>query len=212
MAIGFLYGRPIGALLWAGFLRVTVVHHATFFINSLCHYVGKRPYDSKSSARDSWLVSFFTFGEGYHNYHHTFQWDYRNGIKWFAFDPSKWIIKILSFFGVTYDLKVAPDYMIWKNHLESLKDQLNKHINLSTEKCKNFYNQKINNLYREIDFTISDWTKMELEISKLNNKISIDSIRSKRNKYVLKLKEIKKDLKQITFNIKRNYFISEFAS
>ena len=64
LILGFIYNRPLGAVLWAGFLRVTLVHHATFFINSLCHYVGNRPYDYKSSARDSWFVSLFTFGEG----------------------------------------------------------------------------------------------------------------------------------------------------
>ena len=209
MAIGFLYNRPLGALLWAGFLRVTIVHHATFFINSLCHYVGNRPYNFKSTARDSWLVSFFTFGEGYHNYHHTFQWDYRNGIKWFAFDPSKWIIKVLSFFGITYDLKEAPDYMIWKNHLESLKDQLNKRYSQSTEKCKEFYDKRINDLYKEIDLVINAWTKMELEYVKIKNNISLKGIKDNRDEYKLKLKRIKRDLNKIAFNIKKNYFAGD---
>ena len=209
MAIGFLYNRPLGALLWAGFLRVTIVHHATFFINSLCHYVGKRPYNSKSTARDSWLVSFFTFGEGYHNYHHTFQWDYRNGIKWFAFDPSKWIIKTLSFFGITYDLKEAPDYMIWKNHLESLKDQLNTRYNQSTEKCKEFYNKRIKDLYQEMDLVINSWATMELEYVKIKNNISLKGIKENRDEYKLKLKRIKRDLKKIALNIKKNYFSAD---
>ena len=69
-------------------------------------------------------MSLFTFGEGYHNYHHTFQWDYRNGVKWFSFDPSKWIIKLLSFIGITYDLKETKE--IWKNHISSIKDNLMK--------------------------------------------------------------------------------------
>ena len=68
------------------------------FINSLCHYAGSRTYDRKSTARDSWFVSLFTFGEGYHNFHHTFHWDYRNGIRWYDFAPSKWVIKSLSVF------------------------------------------------------------------------------------------------------------------
>ena len=59
--IGLMYGRPLGAVLWGTFLRITLVHHATFLINSLCHYVGKRPYDFNSTARDSWFVSLFTF-------------------------------------------------------------------------------------------------------------------------------------------------------
>ena len=87
--IGALYGRPLGGLLWGGFLRVTLVHHFTFFINSLCHFTGKRPFDPNSTARDSWWVAYFTFGEGFHNFHHKFQWDYRNGIRWYDFDPGK---------------------------------------------------------------------------------------------------------------------------
>ncbi|MDA9987297.1 acyl-CoA desaturase, partial [Crocinitomicaceae bacterium] len=124
LAIGFIYGRPMGALLWAGFLRLTIVHHATFFINSMCHYFGRQTYDIKSTARDSWFVSWFTFGEGYHNYHHKFQWDYRNGVKWFAYDPSKWIIKGLSFFGITYDLKEVKENVIEENKLNNIKVQL----------------------------------------------------------------------------------------
>ena len=73
--IGFIYGRPLGGLLWGGILRVTMVHHFTFFINSLCHYVGKRPFEADTSARDSWWVAYLTFGEGFHNFHHKFQND-----------------------------------------------------------------------------------------------------------------------------------------
>ena len=105
LLIGLIYNRPIGGLLWGGILRVTLVHHFTFFINSLCHYLGKKNYDLNTSAKDSWLMALFTFGEGYHNYHHKFQFDYRNGIKWYSFDPSKWVIKTLSYLRLTYKLR-----------------------------------------------------------------------------------------------------------
>ena len=98
----------LGGFLFAGVLRVVVVQHSTFFINSLCHTVGRRPYSGSSSARDSGLMAFFTFGEGYHNYHHTFQYDYRNGIKKFSFDPTKWAIWLLSKVGLTSNLKRVP--------------------------------------------------------------------------------------------------------
>ncbi len=73
--IGFLWGgwvSALGAFLIAGVARVVFVHHMTFCINSLCHWTGKRPYSTKCSARDSFLMALFTFGEGYHNYHHEF--------------------------------------------------------------------------------------------------------------------------------------------
>ena len=58
-------------------------------------------------------MSLFTFGEGYHNYHHKFPYDFRNGISWFAFDPSKWFINILSLFGLTKNLRRTKDYLIF---------------------------------------------------------------------------------------------------
>lgn len=94
-----------GGFFVAGFARIVFVHHCTFFINSLCHMLGTRPYDTTQSARDSWLMALFTFGEGYHNYHHTFQSDYRNGIRWYQYDPTKWLIFTASKLGITWDLK-----------------------------------------------------------------------------------------------------------
>ena len=211
LIVGLIYKRPLGAVLWAGFLRVTLVHHATFFINSLCHYFGNRPYDYKSSARDSWFVSLFTFGEGYHNYHHTFQWDYRNGVKWFAFDPSKWIIKLLSFIGITYDLKETKEYLIWKNHISSIKDQLNESYNKSTENCKQFYQNKIDLLQKNIDNIFSSWDEMEKKYNNLkstdpvNFKNFINKLKTNRKKYMQELKEIKSVLNSIKFNINKNY-------
>ncbi|MDD0852859.1 fatty acid desaturase [Halobacteriovorax sp. GB3] len=100
----FLYGFAI-----AGLARVVFVHHATFFINSLCHMVGNQPYSLEHSAKDSWLMAFFTYGEGYHNFHHTFQTDYRNGIRWYHFDPTKWLIYTLSKFNLAKGLKVIAE-------------------------------------------------------------------------------------------------------
>jgi stearoyl-CoA desaturase (delta-9 desaturase) len=109
--LGYLWAGAAGA--WAGFLingvlRVFVVQHTTFFINSLCHTIGKRPYSTEHSARDSWIMALFTFGEGYHNYHHEFQHDFRNGVKPWQFDPTKWTILLLSKFGMASNLKRVP--------------------------------------------------------------------------------------------------------
>jgi stearoyl-CoA desaturase (Delta-9 desaturase) len=110
-SIGFVWGgwkAALGAFLIAGVLRVVVLQHATFCINSLCHYLGAQPYSSKCSARDSWLLAILTFGEGYHNYHHEFQHDYRNGVKPWQIDPTKWIIWVLSKVGLVTRLRRVP--------------------------------------------------------------------------------------------------------
>ncbi len=113
--IGWWWGGPItalGSFLIGGFLRVVIVQHATFSINSLCHWIGTRPYDDKVSARDSWFVALVTFGEGYHNFHHTFQHDYRNGVKPWQFDPTKWTVWFLSKIGMVTDVRRVPEEKI----------------------------------------------------------------------------------------------------
>jgi stearoyl-CoA desaturase (delta-9 desaturase) len=113
--IGFMWGgwiSALGAFLIAGVARIVVLQHCTFCINSLCHYLGKRPYSSKCSARDSWLMAIVTLGEGYHNYHHEFQYDYRNGVKPWQFDPTKWVIWTLSKLGLVRKLRRVPQEKI----------------------------------------------------------------------------------------------------
>ena len=187
--IGMIYGRPLGGLLWGGVVRVTLVHHFTFFINSFCHFLGKRNYDINTTARDSWFMAFLTFGEGYHNYHHKFHWDYRNGIKWYNFDPSKWIIKSLSFMNVAYDLRKAPDYRILKAKINTLNDKIVKFrvhkkyqnkINQITKKAMSDLNilKIIENKYNRLD--ISKYEKLiykqQKKICKLQLKESISSL------------------------------------
>lgn len=105
VALGFLWGDPIGALLCAGFLRLVFQWHATFSVNSLAHMLGTQPYSTRCSARDSWITALVTFGEGYHNYHHRFPGDYRNGVRWYHFDPTKWYIYLASKLRLTWDLR-----------------------------------------------------------------------------------------------------------
>ncbi len=112
----FVTGTPgdtaLACFLVAGLLRTVVVQQGTFCINSLCHMIGRRPYSTRHSARDSGAVALLTFGEGYHNYHHEFQHDYRNGVKPWQFDPTKWIIWSLARLGLASDLRTVPDTRI----------------------------------------------------------------------------------------------------
>lgn len=113
-ALGLLWGDPIGALLVVGFLRLVLLWHATFSVNSFAHYLGSRPYSKKTSARDSFFTALITLGEGYHNFHHRFQADYRNGVRWYHFDPTKWFVWTLSHVRITRDLRRVPQHAIDK--------------------------------------------------------------------------------------------------
>ena len=112
--VGLLLGDIWGSLLLVGFMRLVVSHHLTFLINSLAHIWGTQPYCDKNTAKDNPIIAFLTFGEGYHNFHHAFQYDYRNAIKWWQFDPTKWLIKTMSWLGMTKNLKKIPEEKIAK--------------------------------------------------------------------------------------------------
>lgn len=116
--LGVFTGNVLGMLLLAGVLRLVLSHHFTFFINSLAHIWGKQPYTDKNSARDNPVLAFLTYGEGYHNFHHIFEYDYRNGIKWYHFDPTKWFIKAASWLGLTSKLRVCPPERIEQAKLQ----------------------------------------------------------------------------------------------
>ncbi len=110
--VGWLYQGWVGGLgcfLLAGVGRMFAVLNSTFCINSICHLWGSQPHSQANSSQDSWWVSLFTFGEGYHNYHHTYPSDYRNGSRWYDFDPSKWLILGLSRLGLASALRTAPN-------------------------------------------------------------------------------------------------------
>ena len=117
--IGWLNGDILAMLLMAGLLRLVVVHHCTFFINSLAHVWGSQPYTDKNTARDNGVIALLTYGEGYHNFHHIFENDYRNGIRWWQYDPTKWLINTLSWCGLAKDLRVTP-----QERIESAKLQM----------------------------------------------------------------------------------------
>jgi stearoyl-CoA desaturase (delta-9 desaturase) len=113
---GALWDGWIGALggfLIGGVAKVVVLQHGTFLINSACHTIGRQPYSTRCSARDSFLMALFTFGEGYHNYHHEFQHDYRNGVKPWQWDPTKWLIWSFSKIGLTSGLRRARSELVF---------------------------------------------------------------------------------------------------
>lgn len=129
LLIGALAGHLLGALIFGIFLRITVVYHSTFFINSVCHMFGNASYDRQQTARDHWVVALLTFGEGYHNYHHRFPSDYRNGVRWYHWDPSKWIIAGLSKIGLASNLMTISEFRIVEARIAAEKALIAERLN-----------------------------------------------------------------------------------
>lgn len=128
MAFGMEFWTGV---LFGGALRIVVSNHTTFLINSACHYFGNQPYTDKNTARDNFILSVLTFGEGYHNFHHMFQADYRNGVRWYQWDPTKWWIRSLSFVGLASKLKRVSKEEIMKARL-----RMDEQILLSKGACQ----------------------------------------------------------------------------
>jgi stearoyl-CoA desaturase (delta-9 desaturase) len=122
---GLTYARPWGSLLWGGLLRMVLFHHITFLVNSAGHSSGSQPYSAQNSSRDNWWLTFLMFGGGYHNFHHTFPGDYRGGVAWYHWDPSKWWVWGLHRVGLTWRLHRTPRSSLLKARREmaSLKSQ-----------------------------------------------------------------------------------------
>jgi stearoyl-CoA desaturase (Delta-9 desaturase) len=125
MGIGCLYGDPLGTFIFAVCFRIVFVQHGTFFINSICHTFGTATYDIHSTAKDHWIVAIVTNGEGYHNFHHRFPSDYRNGVRWYHWDPSKWIIALLGRLGLAWDIRKVSDFRIIEARIKA--EQLRVH-------------------------------------------------------------------------------------
>lgn len=106
--LGLAFGRPWGGVLWGGLLRLVVGHHGTFAINSVGHRFGRQPYSDRNTSRDNTLLAVITLGEGYHNFHHAHPRDYRNGVRWYDWDPTKWWIFTLSLLGLAWGLHRTP--------------------------------------------------------------------------------------------------------
>lgn len=150
--IGALTGHAGAAVIFSVCLRLTLVYQTTFFINSLCHMVGNATYDIYSTAKDHWVIALLTNGEGYHNFHHRFPGDFRNGVRWYHWDPTKWIIMALSTVGLVTDLKRVSSFRILHARLAGQHklagDNLVKLQGVHLEKAGEFLKEKYENLLK----------------------------------------------------------------
>jgi stearoyl-CoA desaturase (Delta-9 desaturase) len=113
-ALGFaLTGSLVGGLtglLWGGAVRIFLLHHSTFSINSLCHFFGRRRFATSDESRNLLWLSLPTLGEAWHNNHHAFPTSARHGLRWWQLDPSAWLIAGLERAGLIWDVvRVTPE-------------------------------------------------------------------------------------------------------
>jgi stearoyl-CoA desaturase (delta-9 desaturase) len=165
LAVGWLVGDLWGVFILAGVLRLVVSHHVTFFINSLAHMWGSRPYTEDNSARDNPVLAFFTYGEGYHNYHHIFAHDYRNGVRWWQWDPTKWMIAGLQYVGLTRRLKRTPAFQIQRALLAMqftrAQEKLAKLPEAAGQSHIEQLRQRLAHEYETFLTAVSDWARVK---------------------------------------------------
>jgi len=94
-------------LIWGIFVRLVVGWHSTWLVNSASHMYGYQTYDSRDESRNCWWVALITFGEGWHNNHHTFPRSARHGLRWWELDTSYVVLRALAAFGLARDLRVT---------------------------------------------------------------------------------------------------------
>jgi stearoyl-CoA desaturase (delta-9 desaturase) len=112
-ALGYaLTGTLAGALtglLWGGAVRLFLLHHATFSINSLCHFFGRRRFATDDESRNLVWLAVPTLGEAWHNNHHAFPTSARHGLRWWQLDPSAWLIAGMEHVGLVWDvIRISP--------------------------------------------------------------------------------------------------------
>jgi stearoyl-CoA desaturase (delta-9 desaturase) len=118
-ALGFaLTGTIVGGLtglLWGGAVRMFCLHHATFSINSVCHFFGRRRFATDDESRNVLWLALPTLGEAWHNNHHAFPTSARHGLRWWQLDPSAWLIAALARLGLVWDVvSISPDRQLAK--------------------------------------------------------------------------------------------------
>ncbi len=191
--VGWLLDDYVGAFFCAGWLRIFALHHFTWFINSLAHTWGEKPFCQEQTAVDNYFLSMLTFGEGYHNYHHTFANDYRNGIRWYHFDPTKWLIWTLNKFGLAYDLKRMSPLAIKKKMVMERKSLLIEKLKTCWDMADEMEKQ-VNEISERIVEKISSFTQLKERYKNLKEARSYE-----------KLDELKQEIRQLQKSLRQDW-------
>jgi stearoyl-CoA desaturase (delta-9 desaturase) len=119
LLLPFLLGLALGAgalaaglsaLLWGGLVRIFLVHHITWSINSICHFFGRRRFDVDDHSTNVFWLALPSLGEAWHHNHHAFPQSAFHGLRWYELDPSGWLILALGRVGLAWDVvRVTPE-------------------------------------------------------------------------------------------------------
>jgi stearoyl-CoA desaturase (delta-9 desaturase) len=113
----FLYwlgGWPF--VIWGIFVRLVVVFHFTWFVNSATHKFGYQSHESHDHSTNCWWVALLTFGEGWHNNHHAYQYSARHGLEWWEIDITWMTIRLLQLLGLANNIKLVPKEQLTANN------------------------------------------------------------------------------------------------
>lgn len=207
--IGWITGDMLGTFLIAGLLRLVLTHHFTFFINSLCHIFGTRPYTDENTARDNGLLAIVTWGEGYHNYHHYFQYDYRNGVKWWQYDPTKWIIGLLAKVGLASNLKRVDDLTIKHAELTMQFKRAQERIATGGEPSLDerlaAFKERISAEYDEFTKTVEEWQALKAKTIELKRAELADRLNEADEKLKAQLAQIETKILEQSKRVEQAY-------
>jgi stearoyl-CoA desaturase (delta-9 desaturase) len=161
LLLGWLTGDMLGMFLLAGIARLVLSHHVTFFINSLAHMWGRQPYTDENSARDQHFLALITYGEGYHNYHHMFQSDYRCGIRWWHLDINKWFIATCAVLGLVRNRKRAPMFKVLRARLNMEFKRARQALEQSDASAS--WREQLEAEYAQFMNTVTEWQQLQME-------------------------------------------------
>ncbi|QPG77053.1 hypothetical protein FOA43_004451 [Brettanomyces nanus] len=151
---GWLFNDYLGGLVYAGFFKVFVLQQCSFCINSVGHLVGTRPFNSTKSSRNNLFLNIVSLGEGNQNFHQEYPMDYRNGYKWYSWDPTKWSLRLMQTFGLVFSLRKASQSSIYKSLVQErqrLLDNTRSELNwgIPIDKLPVFTPEQLNELSRD---------------------------------------------------------------
>jgi stearoyl-CoA desaturase (delta-9 desaturase) len=194
LLLGWLTGDVLGMFLLVGVGRLVLSHHVTFFINSLAHMWGRQPYSDENSARDQHFLALITYGEGYHNYHHMFQSDYRCGIRWWHLDINKWFISTCALLGLVRNRKRAPMVKILRARLNMDFKRARQKVAQSGASAT--WTEQLEAEYAQFMATVREWQQLQMERVQQGKQRLAERIESETALLTARYRELEKSLKQ----------------